>query len=819
MEQAKFHDVNLQRVQKDLEKRMNIQLEDKGNSLISQMSLLENEKNQLKQKLEEKLIDIDRNFLTRERHDEIIREKNRILDEMKEELLRKELECNKELTQKMRACEERKAKEYEAMINTYRGNVKELETNNEEAKRKLRSLEKELAETRESMKNIDSLKRGFEGRLAEKTLESERNHKEKEEILRNLKGIEKGLEEKTMIIKRFERNNLENAEEIRNMKERFAVLAKEKSDLEKEKESLISDLKQYEKKLQDFEKERDRMGDFGRKNLDLEENYKQSLSIFRQNCDVLRSENMSLVEKLREKKEELDKNQREMLEIQRKNAQTTVLISENDELKTRENSLKAKIKENEEEINRKNNELTLINEDLRASEGLAQEYERKSIRIKSNFIKTTAKIQKLFSKLKEEKANLQNRITQSLNDQYKDIMKGLGAFPQILSRFLNNLNEKISGEKAKIEEKITGRYEEIMRNLKKKYEENERNMSESRGVMIRELEGKVKELSERLEEREGVLIKETEEKIEVESEKRELEQKMLGLIEKIENIEKNQENAVLVNLDGLKGWFAEVRDKFKGILKDKEKLEKRRAGEWKRKALEIQMVMRNLAESELDRLKRLKTDYLEILVRNTSKFDEKTAGYQKDIETLVLKTRDFEILSMELRNVKEELRKTEESKRYFIEMYESSAREMEERLRKNENELKNTRKECERFKESLQDLERGMVHKTEEIKSLKNEKSRFFEKKEDVKTQILKEKEMNLEEVFRLQKMTKKSHKNIEKNKSYEGGIGILENKVRELQKINRNILENNKRSNETERSFLRSPPIRNTSVSIDLKD
>ena len=277
MEQAKFHDVNLQRVQKDLEKRMNIQLEDKGNSLISQISLLENEKNQLKQKLEEKLIDIDRNFLTRERHDEIIREKNRILDEMKEEVLRKELECNKELTQKMRACEERKAKEYEAMINTYRGNVKELETNNEEAKRKLRSLEKELAETRESMKNIDSLKRGFEGRLAEKTLESERNHKEKEEILRNLKGIEKGLEEKTMIIKRFERNNLENAEEIRNMKERFAVLAKEKSDLEKEKESLISDLKQYEKKLQDFEKERDRMGDFGRKNLDLVENYKQSL--------------------------------------------------------------------------------------------------------------------------------------------------------------------------------------------------------------------------------------------------------------------------------------------------------------------------------------------------------------------------------------------------------------------------------------------------------------------------------------------------------------------------------------------------------------
>ena len=203
-------------------------LEDQESSLVDQFSSLESEKNQLKQKYEEKLIEIDRNFISRERHDEIIREKNKHLDEIKEELMKKELEFNKEFNTKLRVSEERKAKEYEAMIITYRNNIKDLEGNNEETKRKVKSLDKELSENKENLRNLESFKRSFEGKMAEKTMENDRLLKEKEEILRNLKGMERGFEEKTMIIKRLERNNSDFLEELKVLKEKVNLVNKEK---------------------------------------------------------------------------------------------------------------------------------------------------------------------------------------------------------------------------------------------------------------------------------------------------------------------------------------------------------------------------------------------------------------------------------------------------------------------------------------------------------------------------------------------------------------------------------------------------------------
>ena len=68
------------------------------------------------------MIEIDRNYINRQRHDEIIREKNKSIEEIKEEMLKKELEWTKEIAVRTRTNDDRKAKEYENMFANYKGN-------------------------------------------------------------------------------------------------------------------------------------------------------------------------------------------------------------------------------------------------------------------------------------------------------------------------------------------------------------------------------------------------------------------------------------------------------------------------------------------------------------------------------------------------------------------------------------------------------------------------------------------------------------------------------------------------------------------------
>ena len=697
------------------------------------------------------------------------------------------------------------------------GNTKELENSIEEYKKKIKGLEGQLGAALENLRSLEMGKRVYEQKNTEKHAEIERLLREKEQLLGNLKGMERNLEEKSLNIKKNERNGLEIQEEAKGLKEKLAFVLKEKEGIWKENQGFCLEIKEFDRKTKDFIREKEKFEEVFKKNSDLEQNFQQSLNIFKQNTELLRSENLNLSEKLKEKQEEVAFLQKDFSENQKKNSQISVILKEKEDFKMKETCFLEKITVLEQETKKKSEENAVLIENLRNSEENSIELNRRSARIRINYKKILVKIQKNFERLKEEKNSLNYRIHQILNENYKEIMRILSLFPNYLSRFLTVCNENQLNEKRETEEKLMKKYEEIMMNLKKKYEENEGNSTGNFEAQKKEFIEKIKELQGEINENQMKFQQEN-------SEKKLLEKEKNVLLEKTEVLLAKEPN-----FEVFKGFFGEMKGKFMNYVDKLKENHRKKVKNMKKKLVEIQKEIKNSFENQTEKLKKFKAEFLEILLRilteneeKTKFLEEKTGFFQEKIEENVFLKEKLQFLEEENEEIKDNLIKNEEKKGYLCEMYEKTIREIEAKFLKSEISLVNLQKESEFLKKATNELEKIIIEKNEEIRCLKYEKTRIYEKKDEIKGQILRENERNYAEMVNLQRIMKKNKRNDEV--FIENKVEIMENRIRELQQLNRNIFEHKR--TETDKSQRQSPQKfskneRNysSSLSIDLKE
>lgn len=785
---------------------------------------MESEKNHYKQLLEEKLVEIDRTYLPRQRHDEVLREKNKIIEELKEECLHKEVEYSKEFALKSRNLDERKSKEYESIFTSYKTMIKESEVNIEDLKRKNQGFEEQNKKLIENLKNLENNKRLFEGKMSEKQLELDRLLKEKEGLIQNLKQIEKNLEEKILLIKRMEKHLSQYNDEMKAFESQLTFLNKEKDQLLKEKEasfkekeSFLNEIREKEKTMKEFDREREKIEELSRKNNDLEQYFQQNIAIFKKNCEVLREENIELSSKLKKKCDELNILESELLSFQKKNSQIPSLLEEKNIFQSKEVSQQIQIRDLEIELQRKQAENNEVIEILRKKEEVLQLQERKITRIKGNYNRFQNKIARNFAKMKEDNSNLHYKVQQILTDNLKEQMNKLASFPNHISKFLRSTNDKFMREKEKIEEKMAEKYDDIMKNLKLKYEENEKNSS----FLCKNLESKIKELQNENSGFEEKFIKNQEQNRLLEQENVFLQEKNQDLIVKAEDLEKNNSR-----LEEMKLFFLEMKEKWGSNILLLKKNQAKKLASIKKTLILIQNNVKKQQENHLISFKKLIFEVFELVNKAQKEFDEKQAYWS---EKTLTQNEDLRFLQEQLKEnqaykeeLEEKLRKSEENNDLMILDYDNSLKQIQENVASQDFAMHSMRKETEKLKITILELEKELLFKNKELNNLKHEKIKLLERNEvDMKNQALREKEINYNEMMQFKKCIKKNRINEDRNHGNDLKIDVLENKIRELQALNRNIFENKKIESDRDRSLLKSPPIKNSlnSISIDLKD
>lgn len=87
-----------------------------------QISQIRDQERELQEILEEKIIQVERDYIKVSQHDEILQEKDKLIDRLKQELNNKELEHRQETTGKMRSLENRLRDEIEDKEKVIKGN-------------------------------------------------------------------------------------------------------------------------------------------------------------------------------------------------------------------------------------------------------------------------------------------------------------------------------------------------------------------------------------------------------------------------------------------------------------------------------------------------------------------------------------------------------------------------------------------------------------------------------------------------------------------------------------------------------------------------
>ena len=710
--------------------------------------------------------------------------------------------------------------------------------------KKSKGFELQLSQSQESYRQLDNSKRSLEQKLSDKDIYVDKISKEKDLILQNMKSLERSNEEKSMQLKRFERSNNELSEDLKNIKEKYENLYKLQENMVKEKEN---DMKEFEKTMKEFDILKVKYEEILKKNVELDSNFQQSLSIFKQNCEVLRVENISLSEKLKDRNEDITSLQTELLEFQKKTSNHMILVSENDDLKSREIRLLNRNKELEIEYNKRNEEFLRKNEEnnsllenFKKNEEVKQDYERKLMRIKHNYQRALTKINRLFNKLKEDRQALTYKVQSLLSDHLKEAIRLISVN---ISRFITNFNENSVNEKRILEETIIKKFEDNIINLKHKHEEVEKAKQESSEIEKQDYFEKLKVLQMEINEtRQRLIVLESENKnleidrksIEAELKSTLVENKSIESEKKsIENDKKSLQNYIKTfetekkttdeKDNEIKILIIEMKERFTDAILSLKKTYKKREKYIRDRLMELFKNVKIFQEEKIEGLTELRSYIItsfdkEILenMMKTDKFNEETRLLEeKSLENEAL-MENLRVFRLEIGELQGRILQLEEEKEVFQEQYERFIKDIENKVLIETNGL---RKEIDKLRYTNKELENEVENKQNEVKSLKTENSRLIDRSEGLKEKlILKENDRNFQEIQ--QKIIKKRpEKDVQITKN-DGKMEVLESKIRELQQINKNIFEH--RRTETERSFLKSPgklQRNSNSISIDLKD
>ena len=112
------HEDNIGELQMQFQNLLDQKIIEIQDDATDQINNLKGNEKELRRLLDEKIMQLDNDYIKISQHQEIVYEKQALIEKLKQELINKENENKQELNYKLKGLEERKIKEYEvAKIN------------------------------------------------------------------------------------------------------------------------------------------------------------------------------------------------------------------------------------------------------------------------------------------------------------------------------------------------------------------------------------------------------------------------------------------------------------------------------------------------------------------------------------------------------------------------------------------------------------------------------------------------------------------------------------------------------------------------------
>lgn len=117
----KQHEEELREMQDQLKKLLDQKVAQIQDDADDQIGKIKKQEREVQSQLEEKVMEIERDYIRLDHHEKVVEEKNSLLQKLKEDLSRKDLDHRQEVSSKLKNLEERLTQEYEAKLKAIKG--------------------------------------------------------------------------------------------------------------------------------------------------------------------------------------------------------------------------------------------------------------------------------------------------------------------------------------------------------------------------------------------------------------------------------------------------------------------------------------------------------------------------------------------------------------------------------------------------------------------------------------------------------------------------------------------------------------------------
>lgn len=117
----KQHEEELREMQDQLKKLLDQKVAQIQDDADDQIGKIKKQEREVQSQLEEKVMEIERDYIRLDHHEKVVEEKNSLLQKLKEDLSRKDLDHRQEVSSKLKDLEERLTQEYEAKLKAIKG--------------------------------------------------------------------------------------------------------------------------------------------------------------------------------------------------------------------------------------------------------------------------------------------------------------------------------------------------------------------------------------------------------------------------------------------------------------------------------------------------------------------------------------------------------------------------------------------------------------------------------------------------------------------------------------------------------------------------
>ncbi|KAL4511780.1 hypothetical protein ABPG72_012625 [Tetrahymena utriculariae] len=500
-ENQRRHDEYLQELQLHYQETMNQKIDDIKNESNLEIDQLRYQERQLKQMLEEKLNQLQKDYISKSLHDEIMDEKKKSIEKMKQDFDHFLSEFKKETELKNEQIELRKNKEHEQQLAYLQNNLKELEESLREYKlqgRELQSKNEQLEDSQQKiiadLENQIKQNRIYESeiqRLQEKLNKQKNKNTELQKTLDDLDQLsaqfKSDLESSRSTIQRYSQD-LEN---ITVQNEKLFAQINEQKQKNAELIGSVSNLKTEVSNGQQVIQFKE----------EVIKNIKESLEELKQENKQLNTKFFDLY------KEKAQKNEDESKRFEEINTQITRLQYEAQEKSHQSEILKSQLDAVSEQKKLLEEEIQYLKIDLLEKERISQASIREKLELENLFSKKLQQQKELKYQIKNELTIELTRLRKDLSQiqefvQHQIKMKSneielwvksiQGKSKDILNKQNNQLQERLQI----VESEISRECEEQIQDYKHRFEQEISDLQQQKEREIKQLSDYVNKLSQ-----------------------------------------------------------------------------------------------------------------------------------------------------------------------------------------------------------------------------------------------------------------------------------------------------------------------------------